>query len=57
MVIKEKIQEKINKLKENRYEIAQKAKDAALVSACVASVVGLVATIGLVANAPKAVLK
>ena len=31
MVIKEKIREKINKLKENRYEIVQKAKDAALV--------------------------
>lgn len=57
MVIKEKIREKINALKEKRYEITQKAKDAALVSGTVLSVAALVASIGMVASAPKAVLK
>ena len=57
MVIKEKIREKINALKEKRYEITQKAKDVALVSGTVLSVAALVASIGMVASAPKAVLK
>ena len=57
MVIKEKIREKIEKIKENRHKIVEKAKDAALASFAVLSVAAMVATIGSVVNAPNETLK